>query len=43
MSRNAESGRRARVVRNAILLGLLAVAVYGLFIYVQYQRSRGGM
>jgi hypothetical protein len=43
MSSNDESGRRARVIRSAILLGLAAVAVYGAFIFVQYQRSRGGM
>jgi hypothetical protein len=41
--RNDESVRRARVVRNAILLGLAALAVYGAFIFMQYQRSRGAM
>jgi len=43
MSRNDESLRRARVVRQAILLALVAIAVFGAFIFVQYQRSRGAM
>jgi hypothetical protein len=43
MTRDDESARRARVVRNAILLALAAVTVYGLFIFVQYQRSKGAM
>lgn len=37
------TSRRTRAVRNAVLLGLAALAVYGLFIFVQYQRSRGAM
>ncbi|MDH4030299.1 MAG: hypothetical protein OEU49_05585 [Chromatiales bacterium] len=42
-SGNDDSARRARTIRSAILLGLAALAVYGAFIFVQYQRSRGGM
>jgi len=41
--RNDVSARRARVVRNAILLALVALFVYGAFIFMQYQRSRGAM
>jgi len=42
-SSNDDSARPARVIRSAILLGLAALAVYGAFILVQYQRSQGGM
>ena len=43
MTANDDKARRARVVRNAILLALTAFVVYGAFIYVQYQRSKVGM
>ena len=43
MSRSDDSARRSKVVRNAILLALAAIAVYGAFIFVQYQRSQLGM
>lgn len=43
MDARDEVGRRAKVVRNAILLALFAAAVYGAFIFVQYQRSKGAM
>lgn len=43
MDTRDDAARRSKVVRNAILLLLVAVAVYGTFIFVQYQRSRGAM
>ena len=43
MDAKDDSARRARVIRNAIVLAVFAVAVYGTFIFVQYQRSRGAM
>lgn len=33
---------RKGAVRSAVVLFLLAVAVYGSFIFVQYLRSQGG-
>lgn len=33
---------RKRAVRSALVLLLVAVAVYGSFIFVQYLRSQGG-
>jgi hypothetical protein len=43
MNSRDDAARRSKVVRNAILLALFAAAVYGTFIFVQYQRSRGTM
>lgn len=43
MDAGNDTNRRAKVVRNAILLALFAAAVYGAFIFVQYQRSQVGM
>ncbi|MGD8976515.1 MAG: hypothetical protein PVG91_02860 [Gammaproteobacteria bacterium] len=33
---------RRRVIRTAVVLFLVAVAVYGSFIFAQYLRSQGG-
>ncbi|MGB5621066.1 MAG: hypothetical protein WBN65_01105 [Gammaproteobacteria bacterium] len=33
---------RKRAVRSAVVLFVLAIAVYGSFIFVQYLRSQGG-
>ena len=43
MTRTDEESRRQRVIRNAILLALAAILVYGTFIFMQYQRSKGAM
>jgi cell division septal protein FtsQ len=43
MSAGDEEKRRARVIRNALLLALAAILVYGVFIFMQYQRSKGTM
>jgi hypothetical protein len=43
MDTRDDSARRAKVIRNAVVLLIVAVAVYGTFIFVQYQRSRGTM
>ena len=38
-----DAGRRARVIRNAIILALAAVAVYVAFIMVMAERSSQGL
>jgi len=43
MNRDGTDGRRSRTLRIALLLAVAAVAVYGSFIFIQYQRSRGLM
>jgi cell division septal protein FtsQ len=43
MSASDEEKRRARVIRNAVLLAFAAILVYGVFIFMQYQRSKGAM
>jgi hypothetical protein len=43
MSGKGEDARRGRVVRNALLLAVAALLVYGTFIFMQYQRSKGAM
>jgi hypothetical protein len=35
--------RRARAVRTALLLAAIALLVYAMFIFMQYQRSHGLM
>ena len=42
MSLPHDSERRSRVIRNAIILALGALAVYGLFIFTTWQRGAGG-
>jgi hypothetical protein len=43
MSGKDGDARRGRVVRNALLLAVAALLVYGTFIFMQYQRSKGAM
>ncbi len=36
-----QPARRAKVIRNAVILGVAALAVYALFIFLMAERSQG--
>jgi hypothetical protein len=39
---NDDSSRRSRAIRNAVLLGVTALCVYGLYIFLVYRSGPAG-